>query len=51
MKNCNNLPHDGFFTRNKCASKTLAHKAVLIPPIYTTGTLRFQLCQFPVVAG
>ena len=42
-ENCNNLPHGGIFTRNTCASKTLAHKAVLIPPIYTTGTHHFLI--------
>ena len=41
---CNNLPHGGiFFTRNTCASKTLSHKAVLIPTIYTTGTHHFSI--------
>ena len=43
--NCNNLPHGGGFTRNTCASKTLAPKAVLIPPIYTTG--RYRYTSFP----
>ena len=32
-----------FFTRNTCTSKTLEHKAVIIPPIYITGTHRFPL--------
>ena len=30
-----------FFTRNTCPSKTHAHKAVIIPSIYTTDILNF----------
>ena len=33
-----------FFTRNTCASKTLAHKAVLIPPIY----MYYRCTSFPI---
>ena len=41
-----------FFTRNTCPSKTLAHKAVLNPSLYTIQVFFiFLLCQFPVVAG
>ena len=50
-KKFNYLSHCGDFTRNTYATKTHAHKAVLIPPMYTTSTLHFKLCQFTVVTG
>ena len=40
-ENCNNLPQGGIFTRSTCQSNTHAHKAVIIPSIYTTGILHF----------
>ena len=41
-ENCNNLPQGGFFlNRSTCQSNTHAHKAVIIPSIYTTGILHF----------
>ena len=40
-ENCNNLPQGGIFTRSTCQSNTHAHKAVIIPSIYTTGMLHF----------
>ena len=54
---CNNLPHGGIFVRNTYPSNTLAHKAVLIPPIYpyiyySLGIcFIFLSCKFSVVAG
>ena len=36
-ENCNNLPQGGIFNRSTCQSNTHAHKAVIIPSIYTTG--------------
>ena len=52
-ENCNNLPQGGIFTRSTCQSNTHAHKAVIIPSIYTTGikSFIFLLCQFPDVVG
>ena len=41
QENWNNLPQGVIFIRITCQSNTHAHKAVIIPSIYTTGILHF----------
>ena len=43
-ENFNNLPQGGIFTKSTCQSNTHAHKAVIIPSLYTssTGILHFS---------
>ena len=41
MKIVTTYPKVVFFTRSTCQSNTHAHKAVIIPSIYTTGILHF----------
>ena len=47
MKIVTTYPKVVFFTRSICQSNTHAHKAVIIPSIYTTG-IHFPICQFQI---
>ena len=47
MRIVTTYPKVVFFTRNTCQSKTHAHKAVIIPSIYTTG---IHVLHFPTLS-